>query len=114
MIDDEKRLQKEPILILEGLSLSLESLWTLLKAVGVERVRGLILKWDEADDINFLCCQLVTSEKKEWDSLLDEENEEAGQREYERIIDFSSDILSILASIETILEPESGSEHESE
>ena len=96
--------------VLEGLSLSLGCMCSILKSFSLNRVRALISEWAEADDINFLCCQLVTRSKHEWDNFLKQENEEITRDKPQSIIEFASGILNILASVETIAEVEAEAE----
>lgn len=97
-------------IILEGLALGLECMCAILNTFSINRVRGLISKWSEADDMNFLCCQLVTRSSLEWDRLLEQEEKgciEKGRVESMRVIEYASGILTVLASVETIAEAES-------
>ena len=87
--------------LLEGLSLSLECMFSILDTIGLNRIRALLSKWEEADDINFLCCQLVTRSTKDWENFLYQNDQETCRSETLRIIEFASGILTVLASVET-------------
>lgn len=127
--DHEEPRPRDIDVALEGLSLALECVHVVLNSFGMNRVRTMLSRWSEVDDVNFLCHRLYTRSAEEWESLTTtttsasesgggdddhddeaDDNDAAGRRRLEsmRVVEHASEVLRVLASAETIAEAESG------
>jgi len=86
--------------IIEGLGLALDCIHAVLSKLEINQVR----LWPEVDDMNFIWTQIATRTEKEWGDSLG--SSDAAQALAFRAVGRASELLQILATIETVAEAE--------